>query len=328
MPQPSTQQTHVDAMLTNISVAYMQSADNFIADKVFPQIPVQKQSARYFVYKKEDWFRDEAELRAPATQSAGGGYEIDNTPTYYCNVYAYHKDLDDQTRNNSDSPLDADRDAAEFVAEKLLLRRELAFMNTYFKTGVWGTDIAGIASGSPTGTQILQWSASSADPIGDVDSMQLGIAGTTGKRANTMVIGPQVYAELKNCPAILERIKYTQRGVITTDLLASLFGLQNIYVAWGIQNAAAKGQAANMNFIFGKHALLCYSEPNPGLQKASAGYTFAWTGYAGAGAFGNATYNIPTPLLGRNSVRIESEMAFDMRIVAKDLGVFINNAVQ
>ena len=38
---PTRQQIHIDRPLTNISVAYMQDAKNFIADKVFPTIPVQ-----------------------------------------------------------------------------------------------------------------------------------------------------------------------------------------------------------------------------------------------------------------------------------------------
>jgi hypothetical protein len=326
MPQPSSQQTHVDAMLTNISVAYMQSEDAFIADKVFPKVPVQKQSARYFKYLKEDWFRDEAELRAPATESAGGGYEIDNTPNYYCNVYAYHKNLDDQTRNNTDSPLDADRSATEFVSSKLLLRRELAFMNTYFKTGIWGTEVAGVAA-TPTAGQTLQWDQTGADPIGDVADACIAMVAATGKRPNVLTLGPQVYNALKQSPAILERIKYTQRGIITTDILAAMFDVPKVVVAWGIQNTAAKGKTATMGFIYGKHALLSYAAPSPGLQEASAGYIFTWTGYAGAGAYGNAVYNIPTPLLGRNSIRIEGEMAFDMKVVASDLGYFFNGIV-
>jgi len=32
MPQPTISQVHIDAILTNISVAYMQMADAFIAD--------------------------------------------------------------------------------------------------------------------------------------------------------------------------------------------------------------------------------------------------------------------------------------------------------
>ena len=64
MPQPNVNNVHIDAILTNISVAYLQNTANFIADKVFPVIPVDKKSDLYFKYTKEDWFRDEAQRRA------------------------------------------------------------------------------------------------------------------------------------------------------------------------------------------------------------------------------------------------------------------------
>ena len=57
MPQPTQSQVHVDAILTNISVAYLQRAENFIADKVFPVVPVDKQSDKFFTYDKNDWLR-------------------------------------------------------------------------------------------------------------------------------------------------------------------------------------------------------------------------------------------------------------------------------
>ena len=76
MAQPSINQVHIDAILTNISVAYMQKSENFIADKVFPVVPVDKKSDKYFTYTKNDWFRDEAQRRADATESAGSGYSL------------------------------------------------------------------------------------------------------------------------------------------------------------------------------------------------------------------------------------------------------------
>ena len=104
MPQPNINSVHVDAILTNISVAYLQKQDNFIADKVFPVVPVDKKSDKYFVYTKNDWFRDEAQRRADATESAGSGYNL-TTGTYSADVFAFHKDVGDQTVANADAPL-------------------------------------------------------------------------------------------------------------------------------------------------------------------------------------------------------------------------------
>ena len=121
MPQPTTSDVHVDAILTNISLAFLQSENNFVANRVFRSIPVEKQSDKYFVYTKGDWFRDEAAVRAPASPSAGSGYTL-STATYNADVYAFHKDVDDQTRANADAPLSPDRDATEFITQRMLLR--------------------------------------------------------------------------------------------------------------------------------------------------------------------------------------------------------------
>ncbi len=49
MAQPTASDVHVDAVLTNLSVAYIQEQDAYIATKVFPVIPVDKKSDKYYV---------------------------------------------------------------------------------------------------------------------------------------------------------------------------------------------------------------------------------------------------------------------------------------
>lgn len=323
---PQRNQIHIDKALNNISVAYVQDANNFIADKVFPIVRVQKQSDRYFVYLKEDWYRDEAQERAPATESAGGDYDIDNTPSYFCKKYAYHKDVTEEERTNADAPLNSDTDATEFVTHKLLLKREVLWANKFFKSGVWSTELVGKSSNPGVG-EFLQWDNKDSDPIKLITDAGVSMAGKTGYKPNVLVLGPNVYNALKNHPAILERVKYTEKGVMTSELLASLFEVEKVLPAWAIRNSAPKGATENTNFIFGKHALLAYAAPRPSLKTPSAGYIFAWTGLLGAGAYGNRILRIPMPHLGLGTERIEGEMAFDMQVVASDLGIFFKNAV-
>jgi len=129
MPQPNVNSVHVDAILTNISVAYLQNQNNFIADKVFPIVPVDKKSDKFFTYTKNDWFRDEAQRRADATESAGSGYNL-STDTYSADVWAFHKDVGDQTVANADAPLNPLREATEFVTRRLLLPRNYSLLAT------------------------------------------------------------------------------------------------------------------------------------------------------------------------------------------------------
>ncbi len=325
MPNPTPGDVHVNVPLTNISIAYIQSAAGFIADKVFPNVPVQKQSDRYFQYLKEDWFRVEAQERAPGTESAGGGWRIDNTPTYYCRIYAVHKDIDDPTRANADAPINLDRDAAEWVTQQLLLKRETLWASQYFTTGVWGTDRQGVAA-NPTGNQFVKWSDyTNSDPIVDIDTSIMAIASQTGYKPNTLVVAPDVLGKLKHHPKVLDRVKYTQRAVITEDILAGLFGVEKFLVPWGVVNTAAEGAAESTSFIFSGKALLVYAAPAPSLLKPSGGYTFSWTGYLGAGAQGNRIKRFRMEHL--SSDRIEGEMAMDMKLVAPDLGVLFYDAI-
>jgi hypothetical protein len=306
----------------------MQDENRFIADKVFPIIPVQKQSDTYFIYKREDFFRDDAQERAKGTESAGGDYDIEQAPPYFARKQAFHTDVTEEDRVNADDPLRPNQDASEFVSHKLLLRRENLWARKFFQAGVWNTEITGIASGTPTDTQIVQFDNQASTPIESMNLMSVKMVELTGYKPNTLVFSPYVFNALKNHPDILDRIKYTQKGIVTADLLATLFEVDQILVPWAIQNTQAKGVDGEYEFIMGKHALLCYVEKNPGLKKPSAGYTFAWTGLKGAGAYGNRVVRIPMPWLGMDTERIEGEMAFDHQVVGADLGIFLKDIVK
>jgi hypothetical protein len=324
MPQPHINSVHVDAILTNLSVAYLQRAENFIADKVFPIVPVDKKSDKYFSYTKNDWFRDEAQRRAPGTESAGGGYGL-TTESYSADVWAFHKDVDDQTLANADAPLNPLREAAEFVTHRLLVRRENQFVSDFMTTGKWATDATGV-SGTPTTGQFKQWSDYTAsDPMEDVEAGKAKILSTTGMESNTLVLGYEVYRQLRNHPDIVDRIKYTSSQTVTADMLAAMFDVDRVLVAKSVQATNAEGATAAYGFSVGKVALLCHVAPAPGLLTPSAGYTFAWTGVsAGMGAtIGTSQFRLES----LRATRVEAEVAFDNKVVSSDLGYFFNSAV-
>lgn len=322
---PTMQNAHVDRALTNMSVAYMQDASSYIADKVFPIIPVKRQADLYYIYNTGDFLRDEAQVRGAASESAGGDYEV-STGTYYCKKHAFHKDVTPEERVNYDEPLDADKDAQLFVSQKMLIRREMEWASKFFKTGVWSREIEGAAAAA-TGKYIF-WNKDTSNPIDDITKEAVLMAEKTGYRPNTLVLSPHVFNALKNHFDVLDRVKYTETGIVTTSLLASLFEVEHVYVAWAVVNTAVKGATDNVGFVMGKNALLCYSNPNPSLRTPSAGYIFAWTGLMGAGAYGNRIVRLPMDLLGLGVERIEGEIAFDAKKVGDDLGVFFKDIVE
>ena len=323
---PKMQDAHIDRAMTNISVAYLQDASAFIADKVFPIVPVRRQSDVFYVYNKGDFMRDEAQVRGAGTESAGGDYGVAASDPYHCRKHAFHYDVTEEERANYDEPLNADTDATEFVSQKMLIRREMEWASKFFKTGVWGTEITGTDS-NPSSGQAIKWNLATSNPILDIANAAVQMASETGYRPNTLVLSPFAFNALKNHEDILDRIKYTQKGIVTTDLLATLFEVQHVYVAWSVVNSAAKGATDSVSFIMGKHALLCYANPSPALRKPSAGYIFAWTGLEGAGAYGNRIVRLPMDVLGLGTERIEGEIAFDAKKICGDLGVFFKDIV-
>lgn len=320
MPQPTAGDVHVNAPLTSISIAFLQDQSSFVARKVFPVVPVSKQSDRYYVYDKKQWFRSDAKPRAPGSESAGSGFTVDNTPTYYAGVRAVHKDVDDQIRANADAAINPDRDATEFVTRDLMLEQELDWASKYFSTGIW--------TGSTTGTDVtpgVLWSATNSTPIEDMRAEIRAVQKKTGFKANTAVLAPDVWDIVQDHPDFLERIKFTQRAIVTVDLLAGVLGLDNVYIAEAIADAAEEGAAEDLDFVFSKSLLLAYSAPRPSLLHPSAGYTFAWSGLFGANAAGMRISRFRMEHL--KSDRVEGEAAYDHKLVAPECGAFMLNVI-
>ena len=326
MPSPTQSDLHVNVPLTNVSIAYLQSASTYIADKVFPKVPVDKQSDLYWKYSKSDWRRSDVKRRAPSTESPGVGWSQD-MGQYFCHVYAVHKDIDDQLRANADSPFNMDRDATEFITNQLLLQRDIDWNAQYFKDGVWDTNMTGT-------TDFVKWSDAGSDPISDVADLVVQFRKLTGFKPNICVLGADVMKVLKQHPDIIDRIKYTQRGVVTVDLLESLFDIPKIYVSLAsevvdparINDAVAQDAAATYQFLADtKSGLIGYAPKSASIMTPSAGYTFVWSGYHGGNSEGVRMKQFRMDPIA--SDRLEGEMTYDMKVVADDMGIFLNEVI-
>jgi hypothetical protein len=328
MYTPTNGDVHVNTPLTQISIAYLQSQTEFVAAQFAPVIPVSKQSDRYYVYNRGDFFRDQMQKRAPGTPAASVGYRLDNTPTYYCDVWAESKPIPDQLRGNADAVLNIDTDTVNFLTQQALIRREKIFASNLFAAGKWGTDVSGKAA-APGAGEFLQWNDGASNPIENIRAGKLAIKQATGYPANTLVISEPVWNQLIDHPDLVERVKYGQTAGgparITREALAAILELDRILVMGAIENTADEGATAAHSFIGGKHALLCHVAPNPGLLTPSAAYTFGWTGYLGAGNEGNRIKKYRWEIIASDIVEIE--MSFDMKLVATELGYFFKDAV-
>ncbi len=334
MPLPSLSDLHVSAVLTDLSIRFMRNREDFIASKVAPIVPVSHQVDLFRTYNRADWFREGAEKRAPGTPTAGGGFRL-SQDSYSTVPYGFHKDIDDMTRSNADSMFALDNDAMEFVSEQLLMKYENLALTSIFEASVWtgaatGNDQAGV-SGAPAADQFLQFNDVASAPIELFDRMMTEMHEQSGKRPNTLVVGPRVHDALKEHPDLVEKIKYTQRGVMGEDLIASLLGIENYHVARYTRVTTAE-QASSDTYAYqaGKNMWLGFIEPSPGLLKASALYSFSWSGYTGVGGIEGLGVGVRIKKFRIEEIesdRVEGTFAVDVKRVGAILGIKFPTAV-
>ncbi|MEO7397673.1 MAG: hypothetical protein ABIW84_03835, partial [Ilumatobacteraceae bacterium] len=115
---------HIDVALTNISVGFPNNG--FVGPQLFPQVPVTKQSDKYYVFGRESWGVDPGgDLRAPGTVANEiPGLKVSLVP-YFAQEHSLQIPVTDEERENVDSPFSPDRDGTELVTMKLWLQREL-----------------------------------------------------------------------------------------------------------------------------------------------------------------------------------------------------------
>ena len=273
MPQPNMRAMTVAGPLANISVAYRNRS--YIADRVFPIIDNAPPDAKIARYLKGAWFRDEAGIRAPGTRATRGGY-----PTDFISVsvkeYAFAKEVTDEDRRYSRVAgavsFRPDQDAIEFASDKIDLSKERRVASTILG-GTW----SGMAGEDATGL----WAPNDATNtfIRDVETRIETIRGNTGLRPNVLVMSANTLSSVKQLDALLDRIRYTERGIVTSQLLASLFGLDEVLIGDAIYSSANETYAGSdftaVN-IWEKtatkgSAFLCYRPPSVGLKVPMAG---------------------------------------------------------
>lgn len=323
----ATDGLHVDRYLTGFSVNYVQDRGNFVAQKASSSIPVLKQTDKYVVYDRGYFWRDEAAPRALGGRPQQVGYKLDSG-TYSATEYALEHVIDDRQRANVDDPIRLDENATTLLTQKHMIKQDRVWAQKFFTTGKWTTEAGGIGSGTPSDTQFLQFNDSASDPIKTIDTWKDEVNKKTGFMPNTLVLGAGVRRELRSHPDIADRIKYTQTGIADEDVLAKLFEVDTVVCARSVYNSAAEGATDNFTYIVDEKAmLLCYIEPNPGLDSPTAIATFAWTGLIPgvANTLGGVIER------GRDerahSDYFQGRMAWDMQIIAPDLGVFFNAAI-
>ncbi len=324
--------TNPDAYLTNYSYSLMMDAGTFVAGAASSRIPVTQEAGKFNIYPEGYFWRDEAKVRPLGGRPVQVSYGVQDG-TYNAEEWALEHVIDDRTRRNARSQMNLDENATRLLTGKQMIRADRIWADKFFKSGVWGMEVAGTA-GAPGVDEFLRWSDAASDPISDIEDWKELIRAATGMEPNTLVLGSNVRKKLKNHPDFIERTKYTSSAAITNAIMAALFEVENVRVARALYNTAEErlpndaGGGKNLQYIVDPNsAWLGYIDPTPALDSPTAIALFAWDSLVP----GQTNDMGGVISRGRDdraySDWFHSRQAFGMQKVSDDLAVFIKDAV-
>ncbi|MBI5232802.1 MAG: hypothetical protein HY880_00450 [Deltaproteobacteria bacterium] len=273
MPQPNVKDLIVAGPLADVSIAYRNKS--YIADSVFPIIDKISPKAKIARYLKGAWFRDEAGIRGPGSRANRGGYPVDYL-SISTKEFAFAKEVTDEDMRFASvqgaPPLKPDQDAIESAVDKIDLKKEVRVAELILG-GTW----SGVAGEDATGG----WAAGAGNTfLADVRARVETIRANTGLKPNHLLIDFATYNSLKEESTVLDKIKYTERGVLTKELLAAILELDEVLIGEAIKSSAKETKAGTEVIASniwetnaGKgRAFLCYCPPAPGLKTPCCGY--------------------------------------------------------
>lgn len=318
--------------LTNMSMAYFQSNDMYVAKTMFPIVPVQLSSGMYYIFDKADLARDNVQ-RKPMNGRVAPAVFSNKTDSYACYVDQIITGIDQIARLNyerTNAPGSVDPRVAKtrYITEQMLIHQDIEFAKGFFKSGVWSNEWTGVDTTTTSGKQFIKFNNSNGDPITFFADLMTEMQRVGRRKPNRLGLGMDTFTSLRNHPAILERIKYggssANPALVNERVIAELLGIEKVVVFGSTYNAAGMGEE-DMQFICDpKAALLAYATNAPAIDEPSAGYTFTWD------MLGNGSY-MPVAQWegepGTHTEFIEGLMSLTMKKTADDLGVFLKDCV-
>lgn len=258
MPLKST--LHVDQLLSNVSVKY--KSGDLIAEKVFPFVPVKKDSDLYRIYTRN--------IRVPETKRADKGlarewkFEV-TTSSYSLEKHALKDYVGDDEADNYDMS-DLRADVTEELTDAILRRMEKSVADL-FTSSNWSLNVS-LASGAE-----FSANTTTSNPIPIFDTAQTTVINNSGFQPNFGILPRDGFVACKNHVSVLDRVKYTS-SEMTPAMLAGLFDLKELLIANGSYDTAAEGVTSSISQFFADIAFVGYKPERAGPKMPSSGYIF------------------------------------------------------
>jgi len=265
----------VDPVLTTIAQGFKQS--DFVGGALFPTVPVAVRAGRILSFNKED-FMLYSNARSPGanTRRLRFGYA---SSTYALADYSLEGQLPlEDIQESANNPAGPGVDIMAMTVQKTMA--VMALQLEYAQAQLARTAASYQAANKTTLSGTSQWSdySGTSNPVSLIETAKEAVRAAIGKRPNTVVMGAATMAKLRQHPIIVDRLKYTGRDIATTEILASLFGVQRVLVGDSIYMNDA---GTTITDVWGKDVVVAYTELGTVADRGnpSYGYTYNLQSY-------------------------------------------------
>lgn len=266
---------HVDQIVTNQAMEFLQTDDRFLAMTGIPMIPVDQPSGILSVLDRDSLNRDEIQLRGRSARAEQAGFDFKDV-LYKTDERSLEYDLNAAQAAGASAGRNPKQVIPRALAYKSNIHIEGLFATAIFASSKWVRTVTGNATdGSDTGTAMNRkfWDDPTNDPIvalrKEVDIFLL----RSGMLPTSLRLGRQLFTAIASNPLVRSQVAVMVGGSsqtatftppATADQISALISMGTatpikVRVGSGIRNLALPGIAANNAFIVpSKDALLTY----------------------------------------------------------------------
>ena len=233
-----------DPVLTELAQGYHNN--ELVGETLMPIVEIDKEAGTVPVFGRESFkVRDTVrQIRSPSNRMTP---EDISAKDVVLEEHDLEYPIDYREDHEAAYPLK--KYALSVVQESIALKREVQVAQLALDPENYESTNKMLLSGTS------QFSDKTSDPFGVFDDAISAIKRSIGRKPNVSVIPADVWKVLKTHPALIEKIKYVQRGILTPELFAELVGLDEVRVG----EAVTTTDGTALTDIWSKHVVLAYS---------------------------------------------------------------------
>jgi hypothetical protein len=268
-------QIYIPQALTNMSQLYRNDDADYLQDVIAPVLTVERKTGKYAYYTKSNLRKPTNILRTGKQRTAEMDTNVEWKNYTTLQERALKTGLEKDVLEQYLNPLDPMMDATRELMDAMKRDREINLATTLSSTST-------VTQYAAPG---VQWNASTGagSPFMDIVTGVSTMLLSGLKAPNTIFMGWQVWAQLMNHPDLIDRVKYSQLGVMTEQLFAELISktsgtlITRVVIGKVVYDSSAEqapppGTTSN-TYVWGKNLWLAYCTPTPGLRQVNGMYT-------------------------------------------------------